>query len=104
MTGHYLNEQQLATICKALSHPARISILKQLIREERCICGRIVEVMPLAQSTVSQHLKILKNAKLIMGELEGQKTCYCVDKNVLTALGATVADLVGQSPHNGRSL
>ncbi len=104
MNDPYLNEQQLASICKALSHPARISILKQLIREERCICGRIVEVMPLAQSTVSQHLKILKQAKLIMGELEGQKTCYCVDKKVLLALGATVADLIGESSLNGRPL
>ena len=85
---------RLAALCKALGHPARINILRQLLREDRCICGRIVEILPLAQSTVSQHLKVLKEAGLIIGEVEGPKTCYCVDKMQLTALAASIAGLL----------
>lgn len=76
----------LAGFCKALGHPARIKILKHLLEEDRCICGRIVEVLPLAQSTVSQHLKILKDSGLVQGEIEGPKTCYCVNKEELKTL------------------
>lgn len=74
------DNDRLADFCKALAHPARLEILRHLLLEDRCICGRIVEVLPLAQSTVSQHLKILKEAGLIHGEVEGPKTCYCVNK------------------------
>lgn len=88
-----LSDEQLAEACKALGHPARIAILRHLIREDRCICGRIVEIMPLAQSTVSQHLKILKQAGLVAGEVEGPKTCYCVDKAMLARLGESIASL-----------
>jgi len=80
-----------ARMCKALGHPARIGILRQLLREERCICGRIVEVLPLAQSTVSQHLKVLKDAGLISGEVEGPRTCYCADRQRLAALAAALS-------------
>lgn len=73
----------LADTCKALAHPARIRILKHLLDEDRCICGRIVDILPLAQSTVSQHLKILKEAGLVLGEVEGQKTCYCANRELL---------------------
>ncbi len=72
-------DQQLAQFCKALSHPARVAILKYLAEQNSCICGDIVEELPLAQSTVSQHLKELQNVGLIKGEIEGPKTCYCVD-------------------------
>ena len=72
-------DQNLALFCKALSHPARIAILRYLAEQNSCICGDIVEELPLAQSTVSQHLKELQNAGLIKGEIEGPKTCYCVD-------------------------
>ena len=72
-------EQELAEIAKALSHPARIAILKVLAQKNECICGEIVEVLPLAQSTVSQHLKELKNAGLIQGTIEGTSVCYCID-------------------------
>ncbi len=75
--------EELANLCKALGHPARIRILRHLMEEDRCICGRIVEVLPLAQSTVSQHLKILKDSGLVQGEVEGPKTCYCVDNEKL---------------------
>ncbi len=73
-------EQELAELAKALSHPARIAILKVLAQKNECICGEIVEVLPLAQSTVSQHLKELKEAGLIKGEIEGAKVCYCIDE------------------------
>lgn len=73
------NEMKLANFAKALSHPARISILKTLAEKNRCICGEIVEVLPLAQSTVSQHLKELKKADIIAGEIEGAKSCYCIN-------------------------
>ncbi|MCB0526916.1 MAG: winged helix-turn-helix transcriptional regulator [Saprospiraceae bacterium] len=68
----------LAEFAKALSHPARVAILRTLAEKKVCICGEIVEVLPLAQATVSQHLKELKNAGLITGEIEGVRSCYCI--------------------------
>jgi ArsR family transcriptional regulator len=82
---------KLAGICKALGHPVRIKILQHLLKEDRCICGRIVEVLPLAQSTVSQHLKILKESGLVQGEVEGPKTCYCIDKKILSRFFKTMS-------------
>jgi ArsR family transcriptional regulator, arsenate/arsenite/antimonite-responsive transcriptional repressor len=72
-------EQGLAEFAKAIAHPARIAILKVLAQRDECICGEIVEVLPLAQSTVSQHLKELKNAGLIKGTIDGPRTCYCIN-------------------------
>jgi len=72
-------EQDLAAFAKALSHPARIAILKVLAQKNECICGEIVEVLPLAQSTVSQHLKELVNADLITGSVDGPRSCYCIN-------------------------
>jgi DNA-binding transcriptional ArsR family regulator len=72
-----------ASMCKALGHPARVMIINYLKRIDRCLCSDIVELLPLAQSTVSQHLKCLKNAGFIKGEVEGPRTCYCLDKSVL---------------------
>jgi DNA-binding transcriptional ArsR family regulator len=72
-------EQDLAAFAKALSHPARIAILKLLAQRNECICGDIVSELPLAQSTVSQHLKELKNAGLIEGETDGPRSCYCIN-------------------------
>jgi DNA-binding transcriptional ArsR family regulator len=72
-------EQELAEFAKALSHPARIAILKVLAQRNECICGDIVEVLPLAQSTVSQHLKELKTAGLIEGTVDGPRSCYCIN-------------------------
>ena len=79
----HVDAETLAQICKALAHPARIKILNYLQTVNRCICGDIVDQLPLAQSTVSQHLKHLKAAGLIQGEIEGPRTCYCIDKTVL---------------------
>ena len=72
-------ENRLAKYAKALAHPARIAILKFLSNQQSCMCGDIVEELPLSQSTVSQHLKELKEAGLIKGEIEGAKVCYCID-------------------------
>lgn len=72
-------EQDLAAFAKAVSHPARIAILKVLAQRNECICGEIVEILPLAQSTVSQHLKALKEAGLINGTVDGPKSCYCIN-------------------------
>jgi ArsR family transcriptional regulator len=76
-------EQVVSEFAKALSHPARISILVKLTEENKCICGDIVDVMPLAQSTVSQHIKELKSAELVKGEIEGATSCYCINWNNL---------------------
>jgi ArsR family transcriptional regulator len=78
-----LDAEQFAAICKALGHPARVRIIEYLKAMDRCICGQIVDILPLAQSTVSQHLKQLKAAGLIRGEIEGLKTCYCLDHEAL---------------------
>ncbi len=72
-------EIMLAEYAKALSHPARIAILKEVAQRKTCICGEIVEVLPLAQSTVSQHLKELKEVGLINGTIDGVKSCYCIN-------------------------
>ncbi|MEO5650383.1 MAG: metalloregulator ArsR/SmtB family transcription factor [Ginsengibacter sp.] len=75
-----LKDNRIAKYAKALSHPARIAILRLLIKKQSCICGDIVEELPLSQSTVSQHLKELKEAGLIQGDIEGARVCYCIDK------------------------
>ncbi len=77
--GFSVSENKLAKIAKALAHPARIAILNLLAKRSACMCGDIVDEIPLSQSTVSQHLKELKEAGLITGEIEGAKVCYCID-------------------------
>lgn len=72
-------QNQISTWTHALGHPARIAILQALAERQSCVCGDLVEVLPLAQATVSQHLKVLKNAGLIKGEISGPRTCYCID-------------------------
>ena len=79
-------EINLAELAKALGHPARIAIIKELARRNSCVCGEIVDVLPLAQSTVSQHLKELKAVGLIQGTVEGVKSCYCIDWNTMRSL------------------
>ena len=73
-------QNDIASVLKALGHPARIAILDYLLKVNQCICGDLVEVLPLAQATVSQHLKELKTAGLIKGTVEGAAICYCIDK------------------------
>ena len=86
-TDHFTDKQNaIATLAKALGHPARIAIIEYLLKVDTCICGDIVNELPLAQPTVSQHLKELKNAGLIKGEIEGNSICYCIDKKVFQKL------------------
>jgi len=74
-----VKENRIAAFAKALAHPARVAILQLLMKRNVCMCGDIVEELPLSQSTVSQHLKELKSAGLIKGDIEGTSICYCID-------------------------
>lgn len=91
-------ENELAELAKALGHPARIAILKALAQQNVCVCGQLVDVVPLAQSTVSQHLKELKAAGLIKGTVEGVKSCYCIDWSALARLRKLLDDFFTQPP------
>ena len=75
-----VKDNRIAGYAKALAHPARVAILRLLANRQVCMCGDIVEELPLSQSTVSQHLKELKSAGLIKGEIEGPRVCYCIDE------------------------
>ncbi|MGB1012781.1 MAG: ArsR/SmtB family transcription factor [Nannocystaceae bacterium] len=85
--------EQLARLAKALAHPARVAILRMLVRRDGCIVGNIVDEFPLAQSTVSQHLKQLKEAGLIRGEVDGPRVCYCVEPGKIALFKALVEAL-----------
>jgi ArsR family transcriptional regulator len=86
-------DEELAALAKAIGHPARVQIMRLLVRREACICGDIVDELPLAQSTVSQHLKVLKDAGLIRGEIDGPRVCYCIEPRALRRLKALVGSL-----------
>jgi DNA-binding transcriptional ArsR family regulator len=86
-------DEELAALAKALGHPARVQILRLLVRRSSCVCGDIVDELPLAQSTVSQHLKVLKDVGLIRGEVDGPRVCYCVEPRALRRLKALVGGL-----------
>jgi len=75
-------QNELANMAKALAHPARIAILQYLVKKNACVCGDIVDELGLAQATTSQHLKELKNAGIIQGNIEGVSVCYCIDPKV----------------------
>ena len=84
---HYTESQnQLALLFKALAHPARLAIIDYLLSVDRCICGDIVNELPLAQPTISQHLKELKQAGLIQGSIEGKAICYCVTSEMFNLI------------------
>ena len=85
--------QAFAKLAWAIAHPARVQIVRLLIGREACVCGEIVDCLPLAQSTVSQHLKILKESGLIQGEVDGPKVCYCINPDKLEQLKTLVAGL-----------
>lgn len=85
--------EQLSMYCKALAHPARLQIIEFLAQVDTCFCGDIVKQLPLAQSTVSQHLKILKEAGIVQGEIDGPRTCYWLVPERLNAFKAFVAQL-----------
>jgi DNA-binding transcriptional ArsR family regulator len=86
-----IGDAEVAVLAKALGHPARVRILRLLLARDSCFCGEIVEQLPLAQATVSQHLKVLKDAGLIHGEIDGPRTCYCANRERL----ARLHDLLG---------
>ena len=75
-----LKDNKIADFAKAIAHPARIAILRLLLKKSSCVCGDIVDELPLSQSTVSQHLKELKEIGLIKGEIDGKSVCYCIDE------------------------
>lgn len=79
-------QNQIASLFKAISHPARIAIIQYLLTVDSCICGDIVNELPLAQPTVSQHLKELKNANIIKGTIEGTAICYCLNQETITIM------------------
>ncbi len=91
-------DAEVGGLAKALGHPARVRILRLLLARDSCFCGEIVEQVPLAQATVSQHLKVLKDSGLIQGEIDGLRTCYCANREQLARLhdllGAVLADTV----------
>lgn len=84
-------QNQLAAVAKVLGHPARIAILQHLLKTNACICGDLVQEIGLAQPTISQHLKELKNLGLIKGSVEGTSICYCIDAKVFTAVRDSVS-------------
>lgn len=86
-------QNDLAVFTKALGHPARIAILQFLLKSKSCICGDLVEELPLSQSTVSQHLKELKNAGLVKGNIEGPSVCYCIDEKAWNRARTMVVQL-----------
>jgi len=86
-------DEELALLAKAVGHPARVAILRLLVRRDACVCGDIVDELPLAQSTVSQHLKVLKEAGLVRGDIDGPRVCYCVEPRAMRRFKALVGSL-----------
>lgn len=94
-TEHFTEQQnRMANIAKALGHPARIAIIEYLMKVNECICGDIVNELPLAQPTVSQHLKELKNAGIIKGNIEGNSICYCIDEKTIEVLNLYFSNII----------
>lgn len=93
-TAYYTEQQKaISELAKAMGHPARIAIVEHLVKVNTCICGDIVNELPLAQPTVSQHLKTLKEAGLIKGEIEGNSICYCINQDAINKLQEYFDDL-----------
>jgi ArsR family transcriptional regulator, arsenate/arsenite/antimonite-responsive transcriptional repressor len=88
------SEQQLALLAKAVGHPVRVRLLRILLSQEHCYCRELVDELPLAQPTVSQHLKVLKEAGLVTGEVEGPRVCYCASRARLAELGDLIGSLL----------
>lgn len=89
-------QQAVSGLARILSHPARIAILEILAARNGCLCGEVVDELPLSQATVSQHLKVLKEAGLVTGEIDGPRSCYCVDRDRLARAGSLIADWFGR--------
>ncbi|RZL29696.1 MAG: ArsR family transcriptional regulator [Pedobacter sp.] len=100
-TEHFTEKQnQIAMIAKALGHPARIAIIDYLLKVNECICGDIVNELPLAQPTISQHLKELKNAGLIKGNIEGTTICYCINEKTFDILKTYFSNIINTVTEN----
>ena len=91
-------DEELAALARALSHPVRVAIVRYLAARGTCVCGEIVDVLPLAQATVSQHLKVLKDAGLIQGEIKGPTSCYCLNPKALEKLSDLFHGLLAEMP------
>ena len=90
-------EHEVAVLAKALGHPARVRIMRLLLARDACYCGQLVDELSLAQATVSQHLKMLKDAGLVVGEIEGLRTCYWASRERLAELHDLVGDLLDEA-------
>jgi ArsR family transcriptional regulator len=90
-------QADVARLAKALGHPARVRILRLLLAREACYCGQIVDELPLAQATVSQHLKVLRDTGLIVGEIEGLRTCYWASRERLSELHELLGGMLAES-------
>jgi DNA-binding transcriptional ArsR family regulator len=88
-----VKDNRIANYAKAMAHPARVAILRLLIQRQACVCGDIVDELPLSQSTVSQHLKELKEVGLIKGDIEGARVCYCIDDQEMNAAKTAILGL-----------
>lgn len=96
-SDHFTEKQnKLAQIAKAMGHPARIAIVEYLLKVDACICGDIVNELPLAQPTISQHLKELKNAGIIQGNIEGNAICYCINEKTIASLVDYFSNMAGK--------
>lgn len=93
-------QNQLALFAKVLGHPARIAILQHIMKINSCICGDLVEEIGLAQATISQHLRELKNMDLIQGSIEGTKVCYCINPNTWNKMSALIKGFMNQDIQN----
>lgn len=84
----------IAHVAKALGHPMRVRIIQMLLARDTCVCGEIVDELPVAQATVSQHLKVLKDAGLVRGEIDGPRVCYCADRDAIARHQALLAQVL----------
>ena len=89
-------QNKIAAMLKAMGHPARVAIVEYLIGRDSCVCGDIVDRLPLAQATVSQHLKALKEAGLIQGTIEGTSVCYCIDEKAVQFVSGYLGGLTAR--------
>jgi ArsR family transcriptional regulator len=95
-------DEELSRLAKALATPAKVAILRVLAERKSCICGEIVQITPLSQSTVSQHLKELKELGLIQGRIEGAKSCYCIDHEGFATFAETLTKFLGEIKKHGK--
>ncbi|MEZ5424175.1 MAG: metalloregulator ArsR/SmtB family transcription factor [Pyrinomonadaceae bacterium] len=98
--GFSKRQNEMATLAKALGHPARVAIVEYLAKAGTCICGDIVDELPLAQATISQHLKELKQAGLIKGNIDGNAICYCIDERTVQRITDYLASIAARSKNS----